>query len=155
MKKLFLFMNVCMIMGITLSAQQYTGSSALGTSDRNDASVRPQKAIHQDAVVQEELHYKEVYSYNIQQKQELLENKHKMFFGLPYPHDYISNTIMPSIRNERNIVAPNFPVRTSSRDTDRENMKNWFENHTEEYIQYLIFLDDRYLSLKNAVNNPK
>jgi hypothetical protein len=151
MKKVILLMSVCLIMVITLPAQQFNGTGVQNTSDRYDAGVRPQKAIQQDVNVQKESSYKEVYSYNLMQRLELLESKHKMFYGLPYPQDYISNTVMPSIRAERKNVAPGFPERTANIASDKENINYWLENNTEEFIQYLNFLDDKYMSLKNAV----
>ncbi len=151
MRKFILFMNMILCMVFTIQAQQYTGSNVPEATHNPDAVKKHHKTISNSEKVEKISSYNDVRSYNLQQRIDLLENKHKAFYSLPYPQDYISNTVMPSIRNERKIVAPGFPERTLDKARDKENLSYWLENNTEELIQYLIFLDDKYISLKNAV----
>lgn len=110
---------------------------------------------HQDGenlnVLQDKSPYFYVYDYSIDQRRELLQLKHQAFYHLPYPDEYIRNTVMPSIRNERTIIAPHFPERSSDIETDRRNMNQWLRDYTDEFINYLMFLDEQYIMLKNEL----
>jgi len=164
MKKFTMFFALSFGIIFMTQAQQKTGSQSPGTSNRQPESEikkadkqmnQPQGVSQSETkdikLIKEETPYFYVYGYDVQQRMELLESRHKSFFSLPYPEDYIRNTVMPSIRSERVMIAPNFPLRSSDKETDKRNLNQWLRDYTQEYINYLTYLDDKYISLKRAV----
>jgi hypothetical protein len=152
MKKIYNFVVLCMILTMSLSAQQQNGSHAISTSDKQMPSEKAQKAVIQQTPAIQVPNYTEVHSLTVPQRKELLENKHKSFFNLPYTEEHTRNIIMPSIKADRKMYAPHFPERTSDIQTDQFNLSQWLLNYPDELISYLQYLDNRYMNLKNAIN---
>jgi hypothetical protein len=91
--------------------------------------------------------------YTIIEKIEILENSHKQFIDLPYPKEYIYNSIFPEIQDERTSVAPNFPIRGNNNSETMENQIYWLENHSDEFYFYIDFLNRKFHYYKNKADN--
>lgn len=73
---------------------------------------------------------------NIQRIQEA----HKNVFSLPFEYTYIKDVIMVEVIEARSVVAPNFPSREQTGESQEKintNFQYWIDNYPKEYDAYL------------------
>jgi uncharacterized FlgJ-related protein len=99
--------------------------------------------------------HQDIQKLSTEEKYKLLEDSHKRFQFLPFEKEYIFNHIFKKIQQERIYVAPNYPQRGFNAEETEFNIYYWLENYSEEFKEYLDFLNGiyNYYEIEHDKNN--
>jgi hypothetical protein len=85
----------------------------------------------------------ELAKLSVAERKEMLEQQHKLVYELPYTEDFIFNHIFPELHKHRPHLAPHFPVRSASIETDKINMEKWLKEYPDELAAYLLYVSEK------------